>query len=179
MKRWWFRLALAAIALFAAFAGYRLSTPRGASETTLAAMPTPATFELVLRDLKGQPQNLGQWRGKVLVVNYWATWCEPCRQEMPGFSRLQEKYREKGVQFVGISIDEAAKIVEFQSEIPVTYPLLIGDMDSMKGSADLGNNRQGLPFTAVFDRQGSLAATKLGRFAEADLERELVELIAP
>ncbi|MDP2135224.1 MAG: TlpA disulfide reductase family protein, partial [Sulfuritalea sp.] len=128
-------------------------------------------------DLKGQTQSLGQWRGKVLVVNYWATWCHPCREEMPGFSRLQEKYRDKGVQFVGISIDDAAKIVEFQKETPVNYPLLIGDMNTMKSSADLGNSRQALPFTAVFDSNGKLAMTKLGRWSEADLERQLLDLI--
>ena len=138
--------------------------------------PTLSIFDAKLNDLQGQPQSLGQWRGKVLVVNYWATWCHPCREEMPGFSRLQDKFRDKGVQFVGISIDDAAKIVEFQKDTPVTYPLLIGDIESMKNSADLGNTRQALPFTAVFDRQGKLATTKLGRLSEKELEPVLAEL---
>jgi peroxiredoxin len=97
---------------------------------------------------------------------------------MPGFSRLQEKFRDKGVQFVGISIDDAAKIIEFQKETPVSYPLLIGSMEIMKSSADLGNTRQALPFTAVFDREGRLAATKLGRLSEPELERQLKDLIS-
>ena len=96
---------------------------------------------------------------------------------MPGFSRLHEKYQSKGVQFVGISIDDAAKIIEFQKQTPVSYPLLIGDISVMENSAKLGNARQALPFTAVFDRQGRLVSTKLGRLAEADLERQLRELI--
>jgi peroxiredoxin len=98
-----------------------------------------------------------QWRGRILVLNYWATWCFPCREEMPGFSRLQDNFTNKGVQFVGISIDEAAKIIEFQKETPVSYPLLIGDMKTMTNSAELGNSRQALPFTVVFDRNGQLA----------------------
>ena len=97
---------------------------------------------------------------------------------MPGFSRLQDKYRDKSVQFVGISIDTASKIIEFQKTTPVSYPLLIGNIGVMENSAALGNTRQALPFTAVFDGQGRLAATKLGRFAEADLERLLLELVS-
>ena len=167
-------LALCAIALLAAYAGYRVAAPENKLGSPVT--PTLSIFDVILNDLQGKPQSLGQWRGKVLVVNYWATWCHPCREEMPGFSRLQDKYRDKGVQFVGISIDDAAKIVEFQKDTPVTYPLLIGDIGAMKNSADLGNTRQALPFTAVFDRQGKLALTKLGRLSENALEPELAEL---
>lgn len=198
MKRARFWLVLGGLTLLAAAAGYQFSMLGKVAETPTAAGPaTPIlgtaaalnadkagvslhwklVSDLVLADLKGQPQSLGQWRGKVLVVNYWATWCYPCREEMPFFSRLQDKYRDRGVQFVGISIDNAAKIAEFQKLTPVSYPLLIGDMDVMANSAAFGNTLQALPFTAIFDRQGKLVATKLGRFAEADLERQLLELM--
>ena len=169
-------LTLGGLALLAAAAGYRFGMEGKDAETaTSAGLPV---FELVLADLKGQPQAFAQWRGKLLVVNYWATWCHPCREEMPGFSRLQDKYRDNGVQFVGISIDNAAKIIEFQKETPVSYPLLIGDIGVMENSAALGNTRQALPFTAVFDRQGRLFSTKLGRVAEPELERQLIELMS-
>lgn len=173
MKRFRIWLMLGGVALLAAATGYRFSLLENGAETE-AGLPI---FELVLTDLKGQPQGLGQWRGKVLIVNYWATWCHPCREEMPGFSRLQDKYRDNGVQFVGISIDNADKIVEFQKLTPVSYPLLIGDLATMENSAALGNARQALPFTAVFDRQGRLFSTKLGRVAETELERQLIQLI--
>jgi thiol-disulfide isomerase/thioredoxin len=166
------------IALLAAVAGYRLGVVGKSAETATATAPALPIFELALADLNGQTQSFGQWRGKVLIVNYWATWCHPCREEMPGFSRLQEKYRDKGVQFVGISIDTADKIIEFQKTTPVTYPLLIGDISVMESSAKLGNTRQALPFTAVFDREGRLSATKLGRLSEPELERHLTELIS-
>jgi peroxiredoxin len=135
-------------------------------------------FGLTLPDSNGQAQALEQWRGKILVVNYWATWCPPCREEMPGFSRLQAKFAAKGVQFVGISIDTAVKVTEFQKETPVNYPLLIGDAGAIDSSVALGNSRQALPFTAVIDRQGRVSAVKLGRFTEADLEPELIELVS-
>ena len=176
MKRSYLWLLLGGLTLIAALAGYRLGVVGKSAETvTATALPI---YELVLADLKGQSQGLGQWRGKVLIVNYWATWCLPCREEMPGFSRLQDKYRDKGVQFVGISIDTADKIVEFQKTTPVTYPLLIGDMTVMENSAKLGNSRQALPFTAVFDREGRLVATKLGRLSEPELDRQLAELVS-
>ena len=167
-------LALCVIALLAAYPGYRISTPEIRFDSP--ATPTSSIFDVKLNDLQDQPQILGQWRGKVLVVNYWATWCPPCREEMPGFSRLQGKFRDKGVQFVGISIDDASKIVEFQKETPANYPLLIGDIGAMKNSADFGNTQQALPFTAVFDRQGKLILTKLGRLSEKELEPVLTEL---
>lgn len=180
MKRSRAWLLIGSLALIAAAIGYyRFGVLRESAGTPTTAAQALPIFNIVLADLKGQPQALGQWRGKVLVVNYWATWCPPCLEEMPAFSRLQDKYRDKDVQFVGISIDNAAKIVEFQKTTPVSYPLLIGDIGVMENSAALGNTRQALPFTAVFDRQGRLSSTKLGRFAEADLERELIELMSP
>lgn len=171
-RRLW--LLIGGLVLLLAAAAYRLGVPGKNVEATAAS----AIFDLVLADLKGQTLSLGQWRGKVLVVNYWATWCHPCREEMPGFSRLQDKYRDKGVQFVGISIDTADKIIEFQKTTPVSYPLLIGDIGVMENSAKLGNARQALPFTAVLDRQGQLFSTKLGRLTEPELEPQLLELIS-
>lgn len=172
---------LVGVLLLAAVAGYRLGDLGKQAE---APAPTPtgsveSVFGLALTDIEARPQNLAQWRGKVLVVNYWATWCPPCRDEMPGFSRLQQQYRDNGVQFVGISNDDAAKIIDFLKETPTSYPLLIGNLDAMRSSANLGNNRQALPFTAVFDRQGALAMTKLGRLTEGELEPELKRLISP
>ncbi len=178
MKRSLLWSSLGGAAVLAALVGYRLGVTGKSAETGAATVPAFPVFELSLSDLNGQAQSFGQWRGKILIVNYWATWCHPCREEMPGFSRLQDKYRDKGVQFVGISIDSADKIIEFQKTTPVSYPLLIGDMGAMENSAKLGNSRQALPFTAVFDRDGRLTATKLGRLAEPELERQLTELIS-
>ena len=174
----------AAVTLTAVF-GYRAinDSPRvndvatGSAAASSGSAGASQLFRLSLPDVDGKVQALEQWRGKILVVNYWATWCAPCREEMPGFARLQTKLAANGVQFVGISIDTAVKVIEFQKETPVNYPLLIGDMGAIDSSIALGNSRQALPFTAVFDRQGTLSAVKLGRFAEADMERHLNKLM--
>ncbi len=134
-------------------------------------------WRITLPDIKGTSQKLDQWRGKILVVNYWATWCPPCREEMPAFSRLNTKYAPKDVQFVGISIDTLNKVVEFQKATPVSYPLLIGSMETVQTSISAGNSAQALPFTAVFDRAGALHSVKLGRFSEAELEQQLQGLV--
>lgn len=165
-------------ALLAAVAGYQMTNPGRDAEALSPPASRVSILELVLKDVNGGLQPLERWRGQILVVNYWATWCHPCREEMPGFSRLQDKYRGKMVQFVGISSDDADKIIEFQKTTPVSYPLLIGDMAAMQGSAALGNTRQALPFTAVFDAHGRLAMTRLGRWNEADLDRQLQTLIS-
>jgi thiol-disulfide isomerase/thioredoxin len=171
-------LAIGGGILLAAVASYMLGTTDRNTESQVVVKMSRPIYELTLSDLQGQPQSVGQWRGKILIVNYWATWCHPCREEMPGFSRLQTKYVDKGVQFVGISIDTPVKIIEFQEKTPVSYPLLIGDIGVMESSAELGNTRQALPFTAVFDRNGKLHSTKLGRFSETALERQLLDLLS-
>lgn len=182
--RAWIAIAIAGIlsAIFGYLAVNGIQPASNTKSTPIkaASVGTPASpiFRLTLPDSNGKTQALEQWRGKILVVNYWATWCPPCREEMPGFSRLQEQLAAKGVQFVGISIDTAAKVTEFQKQTPVNYPLLIGDSGAIDSSVALGNSSQALPFTAVVDRHGIVSAVKLGRFAEADLERQLVELIS-
>ena len=180
-------IAIAVVAALSSIFGYRMANESqnaiNVKSQTVEVSPVVGTgasqiFRLTLPDSSGQAQALQQWRGKILVVNYWATWCPPCREEMPGFARLQQKFAAKGVQFIGISIDTAIKVAEFQKDTPVNYPLLIGDMSAIDSSVALGNSHQALPFTAVIDRQGVVSVVKLGRFAEADLERQLNELIS-
>src|SRR5437870_2774944 len=90
-----------------------------------------AIYELVLPGLNGAPLSLAQWKGKILVANFWATWCEPCREEIPMLIRMQAKYATKNVQLVGISIDSADKVREFSNIFKIDYPLLIGGLESL------------------------------------------------
>lgn len=130
-----------------------------------------------LPDLTGAPQALEQWSGRVRVINYWATWCKPCREEMPVFSRLQERYLTRGVHFIGLSIDDAGKVRDYQKVTPVSYPLLIAQPEALALTVGLGNVVQGLPFTLVLDRQGKVAATRLGRYSEGELESLIQTLL--
>jgi len=84
-----------------------------------------------LLDLQGNSVTLSNWRGQILVVNFWATWCPPCREELPGFSRQQTKFRGKGVQFVGIALDSTDKVRVFAEKYPVTFPLLVDEQQEL------------------------------------------------
>jgi thiol-disulfide isomerase/thioredoxin len=181
---------LAAIA--SGWLGYRLSSvknpvlsssvraPNAEPEQNDSVTPEKALLHLLgtnFSDLSGRPQSVKQWSGKVVVVNFWATWCPPCREEMPGFSRVQKKLAAKGVQFIGIGIDDADKIQQFQKDFPVSYPLLVAGLETMGLTRELGNATEGLPFTVFIDRQGQLRLTKAGRLDEAEVERRLRELL--
>ena len=151
--------------------------PPGSGQGVIDPVAVKALRMLSLPDLNGSQQAMAQWNGKILVINYWASWCAPCKEEMPAFSRLYDKHVSNGVQFVGISIDSPDKVRQFQKDSPVTYPLLLGSMDTMQVVSGLGNPMQGLPFTVILDRQGEVHSTKLGRFSETVLDQRLQGLI--
>ena len=172
MKTRWF-LIYAATGMILGWLAYHFLPPPFQVGTNALAPGSHQVLQLKLADADGRPQPMQQWDGKILVVNYWATWCPPCREEMPAFSRLQERYAAKGVQFVGIGIDVPDKIRLFRESAHINYPLLVGGLDVIGTSIELGNKSQVLPFTAIFDRRRGLIATKLGQWPEADLEHEL------
>ncbi|WP_410498953.1 TlpA family protein disulfide reductase [Chitinibacter sp. S2-10] len=123
-------------------------------------------------DLQGKAQASKQWQGKMLIVNYWATWCSPCRQEMPEMVQLQKQYAGK-VQFIGIAIDEPAPAKQFSKEIGVNYPILIGSNSAMDLMRSQGNTQGGLPFTVFFDRNGQLVAKQTGKISKTALEAQI------
>ena len=136
-----------------------------------------ALRQLAMTDLEGRERSIGKLEGKIIVANYWATWCLPCREEMPAFSRLQTKYAANGVQFVGISIDSADNVTKFQKEHAINYPLWISTESAIEITSPIGNQARGLPFTILLDRNGRITATKLGRFSERELDNALKTLI--
>lgn len=135
-------------------------------------------FAAAFTDLSGQPQSMAQWRGKILVVNFWATWCAPCREEMPELSALHKKYRDSDLLVLGIASDELDKIHDYSRENPVSYPLFAGDIDVMNISASLGNDKGVLPYTAIITADGKVAKTYFGRVNQALLEETLVPMLA-
>lgn len=126
-----------------------------------------------LRDSSGKLQSLAQWQGKTLIVNFWATWCPPCREEMPVLSRLQTKHAANGVQIVGIALDNADNVARFVARSPTSYPLLIGDASSSELTRALGNVQLALPYTVVFGPGGDTRMTRLGLVSENELDRLL------
>jgi thiol-disulfide isomerase/thioredoxin len=130
-----------------------------------------------LPDIDGQPHALEQWRGKVLVVNFWATWCAPCREEIPAFMKVQDKWSSRGVQIVGIAIDDADKVRPYVAQLKINYPILVGGLDGIELTRQAGNRLGGLPFTVVFDRKGGAVHSQLGGVNQQKLEALLEPLL--
>jgi thiol-disulfide isomerase/thioredoxin len=129
------------------------------------------------RDLSGAKRTLQEWRGRVVVCNFWATWCAPCREEIPMLVAVREVFASKGVEIVGIGIDQAAKVNEFSRTYGITYPLLIAEANAIELMRRLGNTLGGLPYTVVLDRFGGIAHRRLGALTRAELEEVLKGLL--
>ncbi len=145
--------------------------------TSTAQRDGAALLDVVLPDPEGHDQAMAQWRGKILVVNFWATWCAPCREEMPQFVAAQAARGGKGVQFVGIAVDQAAKVVEFSKQIGLNYPVLVGGFGAIELSRSLGNSLSALPFTVIIDRHGRVVQRHLGPLIQPELDRVLDGLL--
>lgn len=179
MKLLLLRLLTALLLALLAFAA-GLYFGQGRQATAMPAPPPAATQELLhlaLPGMDGTPVPLARWDGQVRVINYWATWCPPCRQEMPAFSRLQKEMGERGVQFVGIAVDTGDNVREFSGQHPVNYPLLIATPQALENLHRLGNPQGALPFTLIIDRQGTVHQTRLGGLNGEELAAILQPLL--
>jgi thiol-disulfide isomerase/thioredoxin len=131
--------------------------------------------EFSLPDLAGKPRNIKEWQGKVLVINFWATWCPPCLKEMPEFETMQKEFSDKGLQFIGIALDDADPVKEFIASKKITYPILLGEDQGTKIAHDLGNIVNTVPFTVIVDKKGLVVKSHMG-----ELSREqLLEIVTP
>jgi thiol-disulfide isomerase/thioredoxin len=140
------------------------------------AIAPAALYAATFDDPAGGRRSLGAFQGKVLVVNFWATWCEPCRAEMPAFDRLHRRWSSRGVQFVGLS-DEAPEVAaRFGRQHDIAYPLWTGGEAVADLSGRLGNRLGGLPYTVVLTPQGAVYAQKVGPYTERELESVLEKL---
>jgi thiol-disulfide isomerase/thioredoxin len=125
----------------------------------------------------GENKNLKPYEGKIVVLNFWATWCEPCRDEMPELSALNSAYLDKNVVVLGLAIDEVDAIKAFVAETKVSYPLFAAESTGMELAASLGNDKGVLPFTLIIQPDGSIAKTYFGRISKPLLEKTLAKLI--
>lgn len=172
MTRAAFLTAVAVAALAAGGALWWVTLPKidasGASDIAPGAL-WAATFA----DTRGTTHSLGELQGRIVVVNFWATWCAPCREEMPGFTRLSERWKAKGVRFVGLANDDPAKVEQFGHDLAISYPLWVGGESVGELSRRLGNRLGVLPHTVILDPTGAVLDTRVGPYPEARMEEKL------
>jgi len=160
---------IAMIALAAGILSHRLTAE------TQTVVKKPGLPDITLPDLKGTQRKLLEWQNKVLVLNFWATWCSPCRKEIPEFIKLQSDIGDKGLQFIGIAVEELEPVKEFSDSVGINYPTLIGQVTGINLSIPLGNMISTVPFTVIFDRQGNIVHRQLGEISR----EKILEIVGP
>jgi len=166
-------LALIAIVLLVAVIYYKLGRRSFTSSRSSHALATGSHAvapEFSLQDLDGKPLDLQSYRGKVVLLDFWATWCAPCRTEIPHFVKLQSQYSDQGLQIIGISMDDGAKPVrQFYQEFKMNYPVAVGN----EQVAEAYGGVLGLPVTFLIGRDGRIAAKFTGAVEIATLEQAI------
>lgn len=149
------------------------------AEVAQASQPVPmgnAVAQLwttPVTTVDGKPGTLTSLKGRPIVVNFWASWCGPCVEEMPALSQLQREYAKKGVQFVGLGVDSDKNVQAFLQKVQVAYPIYVAGFEGADLARAFGNTAGGLPFTVVIDANGSIRATKLGQIDPEALKHTL------
>lgn len=145
---------------------------------TGAVLPGPvsALYAQSMNDASGAPQALSQWKGKALVVNFWAPWCAPCVEEMPELAQLALDNVGKNIRVIGIGIDSPTNIAQFAAKFKISYPLYVAGMSGTELSRQFGNNAGGLPYTVLIGADGQIKKTYLGRLRFAELKADLAQL---
>jgi len=169
-RREW--LGLSAVGAVAAAAGalvgpILLQTGSGAAELMRAGFT----------DLAGRPRKLTEWRDRALLCNFWATWCEPCREEIPLLGDRRERYAARGLEVLGIAVDTVVNVAKFVEKTPISYPILLGGFDTLDLMRKLGNKTGGLPFTVILDRSGVITYSRLGALKERELDSQLAAIL--
>lgn len=138
---------------------------------------TESLFASQFPDSRGVTQGLSQWKGKILVINFWASWCPPCREEMPELAEIYTRYQTRNVMVIGIAAEELAKMLAYAQTAPMPYPLLAGDLQAMGLSEQLGNGPGALPYTVIIDPTGNTVTTYTGRISALMLTADIENLL--
>jgi thiol-disulfide isomerase/thioredoxin len=184
LKQTYFIGAGVLVALLAGLGGFLLRASLISSETeagfTTERLETHSMVgrlrpEFILADLAGAPRRVTEWDGKVLIINFWATWCPPCRKEIPMLVGLQEHYGRAGMQLIGVALDEPSSVQAYSKAMGINYPILIGDSGTIVNS--YGNNLGALPYTVIIGRDSKIALVKLGELSREETEKAIRALL--
>jgi len=174
------------LSLAAGLGGYSLyQQSRGDSPAAVSRAKTPSVDSLIgtkradftLNDLDGKPHSIAEWDGQVVLINFWATWCPPCRREIPLLVDLQREYAERGFTVLGLAMDNLTKVANFVEGHKVSYPNLVGQYDVAKVSALLGNTAGSLPYTVIIDRDGNIRYLHLGEISRETALKQILPLL--
>jgi len=162
----------------AGIAGYYVSTGRQAEKLpaigneeapeTAAVEPVP---EFSLADINGTMRQLSDWQGKARLVNFWATWCAPCRREIPLLKKTQKEQAVNNIQVIGIAVDYPEEVQAYAEEAQFNYPILVGQEDAMAAAEASGIDFIGMPFTMIIAPSGALLKTHIGEIVEAHIKK--------
>ena len=158
--------------LAAALAATILAVPMSAQKTESKA----ANLNFSFKDTNGKKVSLSDFKGKVILLDFWATWCVPCKQEIPGFIELQKKYGDRGLQIVGLSVDDSLNMAkQYATQMKMNYPILLaeGKEDVLKAYDPIPS----IPVSVIIDRGGRIVARHLGIASMDVFEKEIVPLL--
>ena len=178
------------VAVLIAFTGYNMN--QSLHEEIAIAVPQAVAMPVIekgdgiigssrpdfsLVDVAGEVRNIAEWDGKVVAINFWATWCPPCIKEIPEFVELQHKYEAQGLQFIGIALQRPEEVLDFMNEKGMNYPVLAGEMEVIEISELYGNNIGALPYTVIIDRAGLIQYVKRGPLSMENAESIISKLL--
>ena len=158
------------VTTLSSYAAYRYSSLQEASEQTLIRP------EFTMTDINGATRNIKEWDGHIILLNFWATWCPPCLEEIPGFIELQAQYGDQGFQIIGIAIDDEEAVREFAKEKNFNYPIIAAEFEAIGLASRYGNRSGGLPYSVIINRDGEISDKITGELSKIRAEQLLKNL---
>ena len=154
---------------------HRVSEPPGPPPAAQPVVPDVRPL-FSLADAKGVTRSITEWDGRALLINFWATWCPPCRREIPLLNSLRARYAPQGFEVVGVAVDFREDVLRYMETTPIDYPVLIGEQDGLDAVRAFGLGALGFPFTVFTDAGGRIVTIHVGELheAQADLILEAV-----
>jgi thiol-disulfide isomerase/thioredoxin len=170
-------IAIGLLLIAIATAGYLLQIYLQPAAPPPAGTLAESKLDFTLADLQGKPRQLSEWRGQALLVNFWATWCAPCRREIPLLKQTQARQAENHLQIIGVAVDFREQVEIYAKDAEFNYPILIGQEDAMAAAEASGIEFVGMPFTLVVAADGSMIKAHVGEIRAEHIE-QIVSVVA-